>query len=138
MLRAAIYRADPGSVVVESGDLDYALAGGNVCAVASRRGIAGFVLDGLIRDLGEVRELGFPVFARGVIPKPGVKRQVTTMAIAVQCGGVHVSPGQGTSGRRAAARGLGSRSPCRYRQNTLRAGYPAWLVTARPGYRPRH
>ncbi|MGW5532582.1 RraA family protein, partial [Streptomyces xanthochromogenes] len=49
MLHAAIYRAEPGSVVVvESGDLDYALAGGNVCAVAQRRGIAAFVVDGVI------------------------------------------------------------------------------------------
>jgi regulator of RNase E activity RraA len=77
MLHAAIHRAAPGSViVVESGDLDYALAGGNVCAVARRRGVAAFVADGLIRDLGEVRELGFPVFARGVIPVPGAKRAV--------------------------------------------------------------
>src|SRR3954465_4963979 len=52
MLHAAIHRAEPGSVVVvESGDLDYALAGGNVCAVAQRRGIAAFVADGVIRDL---------------------------------------------------------------------------------------
>ncbi len=93
MLHAAIYRADPGSViVVESGDLDYALAGGNVCAVAQRRGIAGFVLDGLIRDLGEVRDSGFPVFARGVIPKPGTKAQVTELATPVRCGGVRVHP----------------------------------------------
>lgn len=71
MLHAAIHRADPGSViVVESGDLDYALAGGNVCAVARRRGVAGFVLDGLVRDLGEVREAGFPVFARVSSPFP--------------------------------------------------------------------
>ncbi|HET7013155.1 MAG TPA: RraA family protein [Streptosporangiaceae bacterium] len=93
MLHAAIYRAEPGSIiVVESGDLDYALAGGNVCAVACRRGIAGFVLDGLIRDLGEVRELGFPVFARGVIPKPGTKSQVTPLGEPVRCGGVPVRP----------------------------------------------
>jgi 4-hydroxy-4-methyl-2-oxoglutarate aldolase len=93
MLHAAIYRAEPGSIiVVESGDLDYALAGGNVCAVAQRRGIAGFVLDGLIRDLGEVREMGFPVFARGVIPKPGTKNQVTPLGEPVRCGGVHVRP----------------------------------------------
>jgi 4-hydroxy-4-methyl-2-oxoglutarate aldolase len=91
MLHAAIYRAASGSIiVVESGDLDYALAGGNVCAVAQRRGIAGFVLDGLIRDLGEVREMGFPVFARGVIPKPGAKNQVTPLGEPVRCGGVHV------------------------------------------------
>ncbi|SNR84705.1 RraA family protein [Actinoplanes regularis] len=94
MLHAAIYRAEPGSViVVESGDLDYALAGGNVCAVAHRRGVAAFVLDGLIRDLGEVRDLGFPVFARGVIPIPGTKDKLGTHGEPVRCGGITVRPG---------------------------------------------
>ncbi|BCY12730.1 RraA family protein [Actinoplanes sp. L3-i22] len=93
MLHAAIYRAAPGSViVVESGDLDYALAGGNVCAVAHRRGVAAFVLDGLIRDLGEVRDLGFPVFARGVIPIPGTKSKLGTHGEPVRCGGITVHP----------------------------------------------
>ena len=94
MLHAAIYRAAPGSViVVQSGDLDHALAGGNVCAVAHRRGVAAFVLDGLIRDLGEVREIGFPVFARGVIPIPGSKAHPGTHGAAITCGGVTVSAG---------------------------------------------
>lgn len=94
MLHAAIYRAEPGAViVVESGDLDYALAGGNVCAVAHRRGVAAFVLDGLIRDLGEVREIGFPVFARGVIPIPGTKSKLGTHGAPVSCGGITVRPG---------------------------------------------
>ena len=94
MLHAAIYRAEPGSiVVVESGDLDYALAGGNVCAVAQRNGIAAFILDGLIRDLAEVRESGFPVFARGVIPIPGTKSAVCPLNVEVRCGGVRVHPG---------------------------------------------
>ncbi|MFE4859988.1 RraA family protein [Streptomyces sp. NPDC056670] len=89
MLHAAIYRAEPGSViVVESGDLDYALAGGNVCAVAQRRGVAAFVVDGVIRDLAEVREAGFPVFARGVIPIPGTKKAVAPLNEPVRCGGV--------------------------------------------------
>ncbi|MFI8070435.1 RraA family protein [Streptomyces sp. NPDC086033] len=94
MLHAAIHRAPAGSViVVESGDLDYALAGGNVCAVAQRRGIAGFVADGLIRDLAEVREAGFPVFARGVIPIPGAKKAVAPLGGRVRCGGVRVESG---------------------------------------------
>ncbi|MFJ9772589.1 RraA family protein [Kitasatospora sp. NPDC101157] len=94
MLHAAIYRAEPGSViVVESGDLDHALAGGNVCAVAQRRGVAAFVADGLIRDLGEVRELGFPVVARGVIPIPAAKKQLGTHGAPVRCGGVLVAVG---------------------------------------------
>jgi 4-hydroxy-4-methyl-2-oxoglutarate aldolase len=94
MLHAAIYRAEPGSViVVESGDLDYALAGGNVCAVAQRRGVAAFVLDGLIRDLGEVREAGFPVLARGVIPIPGTKERIGSLGGTARCGGVAVTAG---------------------------------------------
>ncbi|MGX1475665.1 UNVERIFIED_CONTAM: 4-hydroxy-4-methyl-2-oxoglutarate aldolase [Streptomyces canus] len=94
MLHAAIYRAPAGSViVVESGDLDYALAGGNVCAVAQRRGIAGFVADGLIRDLAEVREAGFPVFARGVVPIPAAKKAVAPLGGPVRCGGVRVEAG---------------------------------------------
>ncbi|MET8740754.1 RraA family protein [Streptomyces sp. NPDC004728] len=94
MLHAAIHRAEPGSViVVESGDVDYALAGGNVCAVARRRGIAAFVADGVIRDLAEVREMGFPVFARGVIPVPGTKKAVGPLNGPVRCGGVDVDAG---------------------------------------------
>jgi 4-hydroxy-4-methyl-2-oxoglutarate aldolase len=94
MLHAAIYRAEPGSViVVEAGDVEYALAGGNVCGVAQRRGIAAFVTDGVIRDVADVRELGFPVFARGVIPVPGIKAAVAPLNVAVRCGGVSVHPG---------------------------------------------
>ncbi|MGV9991275.1 RraA family protein [Streptomyces sp. NPDC003374] len=94
MLHAAVHRAQPGDViVVESGDLDYALAGGNVCAVARRRGVAAFVADGLIRDLAEVRQMRFPVFARGVIPVPGAKKVVEPLNAEVRCGGVAVNPG---------------------------------------------
>lgn len=94
MLHAAIHRAPAGAVIVaESGDVDYALAGGNVCATAQRRGIAGFVLDGVIRDLSEVREARFPVFARGVIPIPGTKAAVTPLGEPARCGGVTVHAG---------------------------------------------
>jgi regulator of RNase E activity RraA len=95
MVHAAIYRAAPGSVIVvdTGGDEDYAVAGGNVMAVAQRRGVAGFVVDGMIRDLAEARDAGFPVFARGVIPIPGAKAVVKPHNITVRCGGVMVHPG---------------------------------------------
>jgi regulator of RNase E activity RraA len=94
MLHAAIYRAAPGSVVVaEAGDVDFALAGGNVCAVAQRRGIAAFVIDGVVRDLAEIREMRFPVVARGVIPIPGTKAAVAPHNEPVRCGGVTVHAG---------------------------------------------
>ena len=94
MLHAAIYRAPAGSVIVaESGDVDFALAGGNVCAVAQKHGIAAFILDGVIRDLAEVRARRFPVFARGVIPIPGRKEVLDVLDGPIHCGGVRVEPG---------------------------------------------
>lgn len=94
MLHAAIHRAPAGSIiVVEAGDLTYAVAGGNVCAVAQQRGIAAFIVDGVIRDLAEVRDNGFPVFARGVSPIPGGKAILDTLNGVVTCGGVSVAPG---------------------------------------------
>ncbi|EDX85921.1 conserved domain protein [Synechococcus sp. PCC 7335] len=93
MLHAAIYRAAPGEIiVVEAGDSDYAISGGNVCAIAQKRGIAGFIIDGAIRDIAEVREARFPVFARGCIPKPGKKAQLGELQQPIICGGVRVFP----------------------------------------------
>jgi regulator of RNase E activity RraA len=80
-------------IVVETGDNEYAVSGGNVCAIAGRRGIAGFVVDGVIRDLAEVREEQFPLFARGVCPKPGGKAVIGVLNGRVNCGGVQVDPG---------------------------------------------
>jgi 4-hydroxy-4-methyl-2-oxoglutarate aldolase len=94
MLHAAIYRAPPGSViVVDGGDVSHAVAGGNVCAVAKRRGIAGFVVDGVMRDLAHARAMGFPLFARWVMPIPGGKDVLGALDEPVRCGGVDVAPG---------------------------------------------
>ena len=93
-LHDAIYSAPKGAiVVVEAEAQDYAIAGGNVCAIAQKNGIAGFVLDGVFRDVGEVRSIGFPVFARGIYPKPGKKGSEGQAQIEIQCGGLLVNPG---------------------------------------------
>ena len=51
------------------------------------------MLDGLVRDIGEVREFGFPVYGRGVIPKPGGKSVTAPLNEPVTCGGVTVHAG---------------------------------------------
>ena len=94
MLHAAIYRAEPGDViVVEAGDDAMAVAGGNVCAIAQKRGVAGFVIDGVIRDIGESRDKGFPLFARGRSPIPGTKDGPGEINHPIRCGGIVVHPG---------------------------------------------
>ena len=94
MLHIAIHRAPAGSVIVcAAGDSNWAMAGGNVCAYAQQRGIAGFVVDGVIRDIAETRKNRFPVFGRGVIPIPGVRKTAGLIDVPVVCGGVTVAPG---------------------------------------------
>jgi regulator of RNase E activity RraA len=94
MVHAAIYRAEPGDViVVEAGDAEMAVAGGNVCAIAQRRGVAALVVDGVIRDVAEARERGFPVFARGASPIPAGRKGPGAINGPVRCGGVAVHPG---------------------------------------------
>ena len=94
MLHAAIYRAEPGDViVVEAGDDSMAVAGGNVCAIAQKRGVVGFIVDGVIRDIGESRANGFPLFARGRSPIPAAKEGPGEINHPIRCGGVVVHPG---------------------------------------------
>lgn len=94
MFHSALYQAPKGSVIVaDAVDCEFAIAGGNVCAIAQKRGIAGFIIDGAIRDIGEIKEMNFPVFARGVVPVPGKKEFICPLNISIQCGGANVSAG---------------------------------------------
>lgn len=94
MLHAAIYEAPAGSVIVVDGvDSNYAVAGGNVCAVAQTRGIKGFVIDGVIRDLDDIMKIGFPVYAKGTFPVPGGKESYQELNRPIRCGGHKVSSG---------------------------------------------
>lgn len=94
MVHAAIYLAKPGDViVVEAGDDEMAVAGGNVCAIAQRNGIAGLVVDGVVRDVGESRDRRFPVFGRGASPIPAKRVGEGGVCLPIRCGGAAVHPG---------------------------------------------
>jgi len=94
MFHSALYEAPKGSVIVaDAVDCEFAIAGGNVCAIAQKRGIAGFIIDGVIRDIGEIKEMKFPVFARGVVPVPGKKDFISPLNVPIQCGGANVNAG---------------------------------------------
>lgn len=61
---------------------------------AKARGARGAVVDGLIRDVMKIEELGFPVFAAGIKPVDSMGRGlVTAYNIPVECGEVIVNPG---------------------------------------------
>lgn len=61
---------------------------------AKARGARGAVIDGLIRDVNKIEELGFPVFATGIKPVDSMGRGlVTAYNVPVECGEVIVHPG---------------------------------------------
>jgi regulator of RNase E activity RraA len=60
---------------------------------AKHRGIAGFVIDGLIRDLPGIVETGLPVYARGVTPFGPLHRGPGELNYSISCGGIVINPG---------------------------------------------
>lgn len=91
----AIDLAEPGDVLVVNGggDTSRALLGELMGTRAKLRGLAGFVVDGAIRDAADLGELGLPVFARAVTPAGPYKNGPGRLLVPIALGGVSVSPG---------------------------------------------
>jgi regulator of RNase E activity RraA len=85
----------PGDVMVVDGEgnLDNALVGGIMTFGAALLGLAGMVLDGAIRDVAEIRERTFPVYARGVTHRGPYKDGPGAINVPVSVGGMTVRPG---------------------------------------------
>jgi regulator of RNase E activity RraA len=96
MVHKSLDIARPGDIVVidTSASPLTAVCGDLISTKARHRGIAGFVVDGLVRDLPEIRALeDFPVFARGVTPIGPLHRGPGEINFPVSAGGIVVHPG---------------------------------------------
>ena len=61
---------------------------------AQVRGAAGCVTDGLVRDVRQIRAMGFPVFHGGIGPLDTKGRaRMVDREVRVECGGVSIDPG---------------------------------------------
>ncbi len=95
MVHASLDSAGPGDIVVidTAASTANAVLGDMVTNKARARGIAGFVVDGLVRDVDAMREAGVPVFARGVTPRGPLHRGPGELNYPIACGGVTVNAG---------------------------------------------
>ena len=94
MIHLAVARAPTGTVLVaQSHDPAHGVWGEVLTVAAKARGIAGLVLDGSVRDLGTIRRLGFPVFARGTALPGTTKSARGTIGLVTTCGGALVWSG---------------------------------------------
>ncbi|PVZ10552.1 MULTISPECIES: RraA family protein [unclassified Pseudomonas] len=94
-IHQALELLSPGQVLVVDGggDLSRALMGDIMAAIAEKRGAAGVVVDGAIRDLATIGQHHFPVFARAGFHRGPYKNGPGEINVPVSIAGMLVAPG---------------------------------------------
>lgn len=95
MVHKALDIARPGDVIVvdTSGLPRNASVGDMIGNKAKHIGVAGFVIDGLVRDISGLREVGLPVYATGITAFGPLHRGPGELCHAISCGGIVVNAG---------------------------------------------
>lgn len=95
MMHRALYLAQPGDVlvVVCQAELSGAQWGDLATRYAMQKGLAGVVVQGCVRDVDQVRALGFPVWSTHIWPVHPNKSGHGFVNAPVVCEGVEVRPG---------------------------------------------
>ena len=95
MMHRALVLAQPGDVlvVVCQAELSGAQWGDLACRYAVKKGLAGVIVQGCVRDIDQVRALGFPVWSTHISPIHPDKRGHGSVNAPVVCEGVRVCPG---------------------------------------------
>jgi len=106
-IKGTYHRSDFGKVInlfemVRKGDvvvfdnMGVPVSGwGGLASVAMKQiGVEGLVMDGGVRDIDEIKESGFQVYARFFTPRSAQTRvKIDSINERIQCCGVHVNPG---------------------------------------------
>ena len=95
LLHKAIDMAEPGDVMVVDGggDITTALMGEIMLYLAIERGVAGFVINGAVRDLDDIRETNLPFYAAGVTHRGPYKDGPGEINVPIAIGGMVIDPG---------------------------------------------
>ncbi|HUC90465.1 MAG TPA: RraA family protein [Paenibacillus sp.] len=95
MVHKAIDMAEPGDVIVvdAGGDITQAIIGEIMLRLARKKGLAGFVIDGAIRDTRAFQALNYPCYARGVTHRGPFKEGPGEINVPVCVGNMVVQPG---------------------------------------------
>ncbi|RLG71233.1 MAG: bifunctional hexulose-6-phosphate synthase/ribonuclease regulator [Methanobacteriota archaeon] len=90
----AIDKAKKGEVIViNSGSGHMAVWGELATWSCVKKGVAGVVIDGAIRDVDTIQQLGFPAYARNISPHAGEPKGFGEIGVEIECGGQTVQNG---------------------------------------------
>ncbi|MEM7343970.1 MAG: RraA family protein [Chloroflexota bacterium] len=95
MVHKALDIAQPGDIIVvdAGGSTMNGIIGDIIATKAKHRGILGFVIDGVVRDVPGMKIVGMPVYTRGTTPIGPLHRGPGEINFSVSCGGIVVNPG---------------------------------------------
>lgn len=95
MFHQALDMAQPGDIIVVDGasGCNRSLAGEIMMRFAQKKGLAGIVVDGCLRDLDGIELLEMPIYAKGVTPQGPWKFGPGEVNVPIACGGQVVFPG---------------------------------------------
>lgn len=95
MCHYAVSQAGEGDVLVVdgSGNTEVALWGSLLSLSAARRNLGGTIIDGAVRDIEELRQIGYAIYARAVTPRSGFKAHAGEVNVPITCGGTVVCDG---------------------------------------------
>jgi 4-hydroxy-4-methyl-2-oxoglutarate aldolase len=91
----ALHAARRGDILVAATDgfTGTAVTGDLLLGMAKNRGIAGFVTDGLVRDLVGIVGVGLPVYCAGLTANSPARNGPGTVGVPIVIGGVRIEPG---------------------------------------------
>jgi 4-hydroxy-4-methyl-2-oxoglutarate aldolase len=95
MVHVAIEHCREGDVVVVApvAASEHGYLGDLIATALQTRGVRGFVIDGGVRDVAELRRMGFPVWSAYVSALGTAKQQLGSVNVPIECAGQRVEPG---------------------------------------------
>lgn len=80
-------------IVIYNENKDIACWGGLATLSSLNKGIAGVVIEGAVRDIDEIENLGLPIYTSNTVPNAGDPKGFGEINAEITCGGQTVKPG---------------------------------------------